>query len=109
MRPGRRGGRSCRFSGAVGAPWTEIVSTLSGPARFFPRGFLLKLPSAVPIPEGPKKSSDDDEHSRGADPADRGGVALEPVADLECLIPHIHRPRVGGQCAVKAAEDEVLV
>src|SRR5258708_30416877 len=63
----------------------------------------------VPRPEYPEEPGHDDQHGARANPADRGGIALEPITDLERFIPHVDGPGIRGQCAVEAAQDQVFV
>src|SRR4051794_12255533 len=50
--------------------------------------------ASVTVPEEVEEPDDDGDHRERADPADRGGEALRPVADLEGIVPHVNSPGV---------------
>src|SRR5437867_1312362 len=78
---------------ATSTTWRTIVPIGTGRRR--------DRTTLITRAEHPEQSADHHQHRRGADPPDCGGVALEPVADLERDVPHVHRPGIGRQCAVK--------
>src|SRR5205085_9243648 len=63
----------------------------------------------VPRAEQVEEVEDDPEHRQRPDQADRRGIALVPVADLEGVVPHVDGPGVRRSITVEAAEDDVLV
>src|SRR3954447_1307533 len=65
--------------------------------------------ASVTVAEEVEEPDDDGDHRERTDPADGGGEALWPVADLERVVPHVDSPRVRGPVAVEAAHDDVLV